>query len=279
MFGIPYRISAIPSTAVRSTPLRRPPNDGHTIRAFHTVGLPSASRTEANFVYEAGRYVSCCRSSSRDHWSWTGTPAAFETSTASAMKSARPRRPKPPPRYIVWIWTFSAGNPVICTAASRAADWICVPVQTSQPSARTCATALSGSIGACARYGASYIASIFRGAPFRAAAASPSLRATAPGFSARSANVFRIVALDVFASAPSSHCSAVYTTEGSGHKEAQESLAADLAEERPHVINEQLGLLQAGEVTTPGHLRIVHEVEVALQDAPRRIQRRHLSWK
>ena len=43
-------------------------------------------------------------------------------------------------------------------------------------------------------------------APDEAAAASPSLRATAPGFSARSAKVFRIVALDVLASGPSSHC-------------------------------------------------------------------------
>ena len=50
------------------------------------------------------------------------------------------------------------------------------------------------------------------------------------------------------------------------------ALRAHFAEERAYLINEELGLLQAGEVATLGHLRIVHKIKVAFEDAARRIQ-------
>src|SRR5579871_3572359 len=78
-------------------------------------------------------------SSSRDQVSFTGPPIALEISTASPTKSSPPRRPNPPPRKSVWIFTFWAGSPVILTAVPCAEVWICVEVQTSQPSARTSA--------------------------------------------------------------------------------------------------------------------------------------------
>jgi len=43
---------------------------------------------------------------------FTGAPTALDVSTASTMKSCSPRRPKPPPRSVVWTVTFSGGSPV-----------------------------------------------------------------------------------------------------------------------------------------------------------------------
>src|SRR5580692_7270276 len=94
------------------------------------------------------------------------------------------------------------GRPVIITAASRAALGICVPTQISHLSGFTETTQLCGSIGACERYGASYVAS---NEVRRSDTGLLVFNATAPGFSRRSANILCIVALEVFARAPSFH--------------------------------------------------------------------------
>ena len=94
-------------------------------------------------------------SSSRVHTTFTGLPTAFDVSTASVTKSASPRRPKPPPRYVVWMWTASAGSPLAAIAACCDAVCPCVGTQTSQRSARTSAVQFIGSIVACARNGTS----------------------------------------------------------------------------------------------------------------------------
>ena len=65
-------------------------------------------------------------SSSRDQTTFTGAPTAFDVSTASVTKSASPRRPNPPPRYVVWIFTLSAGRPDAAIAALCDAVCPCV---------------------------------------------------------------------------------------------------------------------------------------------------------
>ena len=57
----------------------------------------------------------------------------LRVSTASVTKSASQRRPKPPPRYVVWIFTLSAGSrrPAIAAAVARACPVACVGAQTS----------------------------------------------------------------------------------------------------------------------------------------------------
>src|SRR6185503_3748846 len=75
----------------------------------------------------------------------------------------------------------------------------------SHPSGRTCTVALSGSMGACDRYGASYTASTFLAAPAKAPAASPTLRMDMPGLAARPAHSCRRAGVDTLAHLPSSH--------------------------------------------------------------------------
>jgi hypothetical protein len=143
-------------------------------------------------------------SSSRDQITFTGAPTAFDVSTASMTKSPSPRRPNPPPRYAVCTNTLLSGRPVTPIAACCVAVCDCVETQTSQRSACTCAVQFIGSIGACARNGASNTRSITRPpADDSAASAFPSFRATAPGRSASSAYRRRIAALSSVASAPS----------------------------------------------------------------------------
>src|SRR5438034_7720082 len=103
-------------------------------------------------------------SSSRDHTTLTGAPAAFDVSSASRRKSSSNRRPKPPPRYVVCTLTFSGGTPPIPAPSPWAPVWNCVGAQMSTPSARTCAVQFIGSIVAWARNGSSYAASSFVGA-------------------------------------------------------------------------------------------------------------------
>ena len=50
-------------------------------------------------------------SSSRFQMSLTGAPTLFEIQAASAMKSLRRRRPKPPPTRVMLTVTFASGIP------------------------------------------------------------------------------------------------------------------------------------------------------------------------
>jgi len=50
----------------------------------------------------------------------TGTPAAFEASTAAGMKSMSKRRPKPPPIKVVWTRTWAGANPAAVAAVACA---------------------------------------------------------------------------------------------------------------------------------------------------------------
>src|SRR5678815_4165060 len=93
-------------------------------------------------------------SSSRDQITLTGAPTAFDVSTASVTKSPSPRRPKPPPTYVVCTKTLLSGRPVTPMAACCVMVCDCVGTHTSQRSACTCAVQFIGSIGACARNGA-----------------------------------------------------------------------------------------------------------------------------
>src|SRR5438034_2588468 len=68
-------------------------------------------------------------SSSRDHTTLTGAPAAFDVSSASRRKSSSNRRPKPPPRYVVCTLTFSGGTPPIPAPSPWAPVWNCVGAQ------------------------------------------------------------------------------------------------------------------------------------------------------
>ena len=72
-------------------------------------------------------------SSSRVRITLTGLPTALATCTASTTKSeaGQARRPKPPPRKVVWNLTFSGCRPATRAAASRSTVWIWVPVQIS----------------------------------------------------------------------------------------------------------------------------------------------------
>src|SRR6267142_697329 len=114
-------------------------------------------------------------SSSRVQTTFTGIPAAFATCTASATKSDRgfARLPNPPPRKAVWMVTCSGGTPAIFAAMVWSLVWNCVPVQISQRFPSSFTVQLSGSIGACARYGTSYSASIRFFAVASAASAVP----------------------------------------------------------------------------------------------------------
>src|SRR5262245_5960034 len=107
--------------------------------------------------------------------------------------------------YFVYTCTFSCGKPVTFAASLRAAVCPCVEAQTSQPSGFTHAVQLSGSIGACARYGTSYTASIFLLAEASAASTSPVFFCTAPGCLHCSANVCEISGVLWADTGPSSH--------------------------------------------------------------------------
>jgi hypothetical protein len=63
----------------------------------------------------------------------TGIFEALATWTASLTKSLSnvARRPKPPPRNVVWILTCSGFSPAILAAFAWSPVWNCVPVQTS----------------------------------------------------------------------------------------------------------------------------------------------------
>src|ERR1051326_740744 len=103
-------------------------------------------------------------SSSRDHTTLTGAPAALEASTASTTKSCMTRRPNPPPRKVVCTSTFDGSSPAIRAATSwtpppsAGPHWYWVGTHMVHLSAWTCAVAFIGSMQAWARYGASYTA-------------------------------------------------------------------------------------------------------------------------
>ena len=80
-------------------------------------------------------------------------PTAFATWTASETKSlvGVARRPNPPPRNMVWIFTCSGFKPVIFAVTDWSMVWNWVPVHTSAPSGAIRTVQLRGSIGACAR--------------------------------------------------------------------------------------------------------------------------------
>src|SRR5205807_2215274 len=80
-----------------------------------------------------------------------------------------------------------------------------VGTQTSHPSDRTWAVQVIGSMVAWCRNGTSYTASTRLAAPASVAAASPSLRASTPGCSARLTNSARIPSESSDAASPSSH--------------------------------------------------------------------------
>ena len=122
-------------------------------------------------------------SSSRVQTTFTGTPAALATWTASPTKSEAglARRPKPPPRNAVWMVTCSGLTPAICAAAPWSTVWNWVPVQISQRPLSSLTVQLSGSIGAWARNGTAYSASSRLPAAASAALQSPFSSATVPG--------------------------------------------------------------------------------------------------
>ena len=124
---------------------------------------------------------------------WSPAPACRWPSTPVPLRPQLPRsvcarRPKPPPRNAVCTFTFAGSTPSAFATASRSGDCICVPRYRSQPSARTSARQLSGSIGECARYGSSYSTSMRLAAlRQRRRARRPLLRATSPGLLAAAA--------------------------------------------------------------------------------------------
>src|SRR5262245_54670548 len=54
------------------------------------------------------------------------------------------------------------------------------------------------------------------------------------------------------------------------------SLRTERAEESADIVHEELRLLETGEVPAARHLRVVHQVESALEHAARRVEKRHL---
>src|SRR6185295_17664806 len=170
------------------------------------VGLPCASIAASTRDITNGRYDRPCTSSSRVQTTCTGLPTAREACAASTATSEKrcARRPKPPPRNAVCTCTFDGSRPSTSATASRSRDCACVPKYRSQPSARASARQLSGSIGACARYGSSYSTSMCLAAPAIAVRTLPVSRATAPGCPARRWYSARNPAVDSALLAPSS---------------------------------------------------------------------------
>src|SRR2546425_11531870 len=87
--------------------------DCPTIVWVHAIGFPPASSPAAKRSCHMGRYQPPARSSSRVQTTLTGALATLATLTASMTKSdaGLARRPKPPPRSVVLILTFSGGRP------------------------------------------------------------------------------------------------------------------------------------------------------------------------
>ena len=87
-------------------------------------------------------------SSSRDQISFTGVPGSSRAiATACRTQSwTAPRRPKPPPRWILWTSQLVAGRPAASAAAASAASPFWVGVQTSQRSGVQTAVAFIGSM-------------------------------------------------------------------------------------------------------------------------------------
>ena len=94
-------------------------------------------------------------SSSRVQKTCTGPPAALETATASSTKSVMARRPKPPPRSVVWSVICSGLKPMTRSSAATAIDWPWVGAQISTVRPRTWAVQFIGSMVAWARSGSS----------------------------------------------------------------------------------------------------------------------------
>src|SRR6266404_5084992 len=181
--------------------------DWPTMVWVHATGFPCASSPAAKRSCHMGRYQPPARSSSRVHTTLTGALATLATLTASMTKSEAgfARRPKPPPRSVVLILTFSGGRPAVLAALARSTVSNCVPVQSSQLSARKSTTQLSGSIMACARYGTSYSAVMVFAALERAPCGSPFFLAMLPGLEEVLENSSVIFDVERPAFSPSSH--------------------------------------------------------------------------
>ncbi|MNN29339.1 hypothetical protein D3C81_1429370 [compost metagenome] len=95
------------------------------------------------------------------------------------------------------------GSPVTLAAASTTRPGTCVPVQTSQPSGRTCTVQFTGSMVACARNGCWKTASMRVRALANALSTSPSRRATAPLRREALTRSATIVSVDTLAPGPS----------------------------------------------------------------------------
>src|SRR2546428_13912591 len=109
---------------------------------------------------------------------------ALESTAASIMKSGLDLRPKPPPSSVTLTFTFYADSPSRLAMRSRAAcgDWM-QPHASHLPFTMR-AVAAGGSLVTWGGCGAEYLGSRGRAALALAAATSPSLRATLPGFPA-----------------------------------------------------------------------------------------------
>ncbi len=119
-------------------------------------GFPVAGDGLTVWVYRGGQLAALKR---------TETPAALAIPTASATKSVSERRPKPPPRLVVWTVTRSCDTPATLAATPRlpppnraGAAWFWVGTQTTTSWSVTSAVQFIGSMQACARNGRSYSA-------------------------------------------------------------------------------------------------------------------------
>jgi hypothetical protein len=147
-----YGESDTPSIAERSS--AAPGRSGCPAMVCRQATIrPDASIPASMRCTNIGRYQPPRRSSARVQTVFTGASAPLATWTASAVKSLSglARRPNPPPRNVVWMWTFSGARPQISAATPWSPPWNWVPVQTSQRSFSIRTVALSGSIGACRR--------------------------------------------------------------------------------------------------------------------------------
>jgi len=119
------------------------------MRAVMATGQPRHRQRRISGNADAGRYMSCCKSSSRDHVTFTGTPAASNLD-GFADEIDLPRRPKPPPHELSVSWTFSGLRAVIFTGSIGARRvCICVEALLRTKSARTSAAQLSVPWAAC----------------------------------------------------------------------------------------------------------------------------------
>ena len=103
------------------------------------------------------------------------------------------------------ILTSSGFSPTTRATVAWSPVWNCSPFQTSQLVADSLITQSIGSIAACARYGNSNAASTVFAAVAIALAASPSLRARAPGVAARRLYSARMSDEDDLSARASSH--------------------------------------------------------------------------